>query len=658
MKKSLCGLLFLMMMLLLPTTAAAEELKLPAIPVEIEEYYNPALGTCYRISYETTGLLNERLKYANSFQKMTHSTGGQKDSGVRKVNKRANGRYIEFPQKTAELHQGDELTLYHQGYPELKLIIKDKMTEPDKTLWNFEWAILKDKEEPIEDSVAYVKERARAQINSLVNLSQKDKKKWIDRLNEKTDYQDVYAVYHKAISRNGALADFQRPLFELLDEKEHLLTEEDIALLEREIEVSTDLNRAKITEGKILAAVKKTISNLDLEIEKPKTGAPLSTVATTSCEEIKSCELTWFVGENECNGNAQDNTAYTVQCKIKLADGKRLIPGKSKITVNGTDVTAELTGTDGEYLVTYTFAETEALKKTYTVTWDPNNGTDSQKQSFEENEELTLPACTFTPPEGKVFDGWMIGDKSHAVGDTITLTEETTTIKALWKDQPTAPDKDTPTDSDTDTPRVPADRAPQAQTVRMRASDGSGTYVEGPAEALRNVHELVVELRSPSRRDLSLRDLSGREVYSDRLMLVTVPVESLGTENLRLLVDGVYTSFSVSEDGKSVTFPAYFTKDGKRPVEDLLFASDEIEVHGNRSILPEEGCRFVIKQKSAAKFEVNLVNARGETVHTTGPVWISFPAPDGHATHWRVKIDGRDTTFEIENGRVRVAEMI
>ena len=655
-KKSLRGLLFLMMMLLLPTTTAAEELKLPAIPVEIEERYSSNIGTYYKISYETTGLLHERLNYVNSFQEMRHSTGGQKDSKVQKAKERAGGRYIQFPQKTAELQQGDELVLYHQGYPEIKLIIKDKMTEPDKTLWNFEWAILKDKEEPIEDSVAYVKERARAQINSLANLSQKDKEKWIDRLNEKTEYQDVYAVYHKAISRNGA-SDIQRPLFKLLDKKEHLLTEEDIALLEREIEVSTDLNRAKITEGKILAAVKKTISNLDLEIEKPKTGAPLSTVATTSCEEIKSCELKWFVGGNEYNGDAQEDTAYTAQCKIKLADGKRLIPGKSKIIVNNEEAKVERGDTDGEYLVTYTFSNTAVLKKTYHIIWDPNEGSGSRDEVTTEEQEWKLPACTFTPPEGKVFDGWMIGDKRHAVGDTITLTEETTTIKALWKDQPTAPDKDTPTDSDTD-PRIPEYRAPQAPTVRMRASDGSGTYVEGPAEALRNVHELVVERRSPSRWDLSLRDFSGREVYSDRLMLVTVPVESFGTENLRLLVDGVYTSFSVSEDGKSVTFPAYFTKDGKRPVEDLLLTSDDIEVHGNRSVLPEERCRFVIAKKSAAKFEVNLVNAQGETAHTTGPVWISFPAPDGNATHWRVKIDGRETTFEVENGRVRVAEMI
>ena len=665
MKKSLRALLFLMMMLFLPTTAAAEELKLPAIPVEIEEYYNPTLGTCYKISYETTGLINERLNYVNSFQEMRHSTGGQKDSRVRKAKKRANGRYIEFPQETAELHQDDELTLIHNGYPKIKLSITGSQVQNDRTYWNFDWDILDEEGARIEKPVQFAKERAITQIHSFTNLSQEDREKWIVRLNAITDYQDVYAVYHKAISRNGA-SDFQRPLFELLDGKEDLLTDEDVARLEREIEVSTNLNRAKLTEGKILTAANKTIPNLDLKIKEPKAGEALSTEATTLIEEIESCELTWLVEGKTCQGNAIEDTAYTAQCKIKLADGKRLIPGKIKITVNDKEAKLEPGDTNGEYLLTYTFPKTKVLTRTYEIIWDRNDGSGATDSTTATDAEQILPECTFTPPEGKVFDAWMIGDKRHAAGDTITLAEETTTIKALWKDQPTVPDKDTPTvpdkdtptDSDADASRIPEYRAPQAQTVRMHASDGSGTYVEGPAEALTNAHELVVERKSPSRWDLSLRDLSGREVYSDRLMLVTVPLESFGTENLRLLVDGVYTSFSVSEDGKSVTFPVYFTKDGKRPVEDLLLASDDIEVYGNSRALPEEGCRFVIEKISAAKFEVNLLNARGETVHTTGPVWISFVAPDGNATHWRVKCDGLETTFEIVNGRVHVAAMI
>lgn len=671
-KKSLCGLLFLMMMLLLPTTAAAEELKLPAIPVEIVEINinrpHNVIEKRYQIKYNLLVNRNVQGKYFEDFSSINYYDAVHSD----KLLLRGQGTqvYGDLPQfiqiKTGQitLQSGDTLVINFRGYPKLKLMIKEAQEEQGKKYWDFEWEILDEKGEPIKDLVQFAKERAKAQIHSHGNLRPQDRDKLLAELEAKKEYRDVYAVYEKAVIRNGASQEMLG-LFDLLAEQERLLTEEEVAKFERDIETYLTSPKANEIKEAILNAAGATIPELKCTITAPQTGVALPTEATTSIEEIESCELTWFVGGNEYNGDAQEDTIYTAQCKIKLADGKRLIPGKSKITVNGTDVTVELTGKDGEYLVTYTFGKTEVLKKTYTVTWDPNNGTDSQKQSFEENEKLKLPECKFTPPKGKVFDKWLVDGTLYSVGQEITITEDLT-IQAQWKDKPaahdkdtpTVPDKDTPTDSDAETPRVPEYRAPQAQTVRMRASDGSGTYVEGPAEALKNAHELVVERRSPSRWDLSLRDLSGREVYSDRLMLVTVPVESFGTENLRLLVDGVYTSFSVSEDGKSVTFPAYFTKDGKRPVEDLLLASDDIEVHGNRSVLPEEGCRFVIEKKSAAKFEVNLVNARGETVHTTGPVWISFPAPDGNATHWRVKIDGRETTFEVENGRVRVAEMI
>ena len=46
-----------------------------------------------------------------------------------------------------------------------------------------------------------------------------------------------------------------------------------------------------------------------------------------------------------------------------------------------------------------------------------------------EGEKLTLPECTFTPPEGKIFDRWIAGKPGEQVdvgGDSI--------IRAFWKD--------------------------------------------------------------------------------------------------------------------------------------------------------------------------------------------------------------------------------
>ena len=643
------------MMLLLPTTAyAAEDWKLPALPTRIAEYHTVHNEKYYMIEYDLLINQRDREEYFKDFQSIDYITAGQEVQvikGKKRVGPAVSAMVLQIKKNVPlDLKTGDVFVLNFTDYPKLRLTMRaSKEESPEKIVWDFGWDILDEEGTPIADPPSFAKERATAQIKSLSKLRPEDQEKYLDRLDTKTEYRDFYAVYEQAFIRNGATPD-QLALYGLLDEGEHLLTEEEVAKLEREIEICQTSQQVRETEEKIRTAAAKTLSDLNIEIEKPKAGKPLALTVATTPEGIKSCELAWLDNGKACQGEAKEDTVYTAQCRIKLVDGKRLIVGKSKMTVNGTDADMELQGADGEYRLTYPFPKTEVLTRTYEIIWDRNDGSGTTDSTTVTDAKLKLPECTFPAPEGKEFDTWMLGNTPYSVGDIITLTEGSTTIRAQWKDKPTS--------SHTDAPYVPEYRAPQAQTVRMHASDASGTYVEGPAEALRNAHELVVERRSPSRWDLSLRDLSGREVYSDRLMLVTVPVESVGTENLRLLVDGVYTSFSVSEDGKSVTFPVCFTKDGKRPVEDLLFASDDIEVHGNRSVLPEEGCRFVIEKKSAAKFEVNLVNARGETVHTAGPVWISFSAPDGNATHWRVKIDGRETTFEMENGRVRVAGMI
>ena len=51
-----------------------------------------------------------------------------------------------------------------------------------------------------------------------------------------------------------------------------------------------------------------------------------------------------------------------------------------------------------------------AWKKTYTITFSPGSGSGAsgtmEPLEVPVNEEFTLPACTFTPPEGKIFSRW------------------------------------------------------------------------------------------------------------------------------------------------------------------------------------------------------------------------------------------------------------
>lgn len=66
-----------------------------------------------------------------------------------------------------------------------------------------------------------------------------------------------------------------------------------------------------------------------------------------------------------------------------------------------------------------------------------------------EGSTYTLPACTFTAPEGKEFDGWMINEVKYNAGAEITITGDVT-VTAVWKDIPVTPvDPDNPSTPDT-----------------------------------------------------------------------------------------------------------------------------------------------------------------------------------------------------------------
>ncbi len=70
----------------------------------------------------------------------------------------------------------------------------------------------------------------------------------------------------------------------------------------------------------------------------------------------------------------------------------------------------------------------------YTVTYGANGGTGTMAAGTAyAGLAFTLPACTFTPPEGKVFSAWSIGGESFDPGDTHVFTADTT-VTAVWAD--------------------------------------------------------------------------------------------------------------------------------------------------------------------------------------------------------------------------------
>ena len=70
-----------------------------------------------------------------------------------------------------------------------------------------------------------------------------------------------------------------------------------------------------------------------------------------------------------------------------------------------------------------------------TVSFDNDGGTGSMNRKvLNQGSNYNLPACEFTPLEGKEFDKWYVNGVEKAVGDSITVDTDII-VKALWKDK-------------------------------------------------------------------------------------------------------------------------------------------------------------------------------------------------------------------------------
>ena len=70
-----------------------------------------------------------------------------------------------------------------------------------------------------------------------------------------------------------------------------------------------------------------------------------------------------------------------------------------------------------------------------TISFDPNGGTGTmQPMKVKSGENFTLPECTFTPPEGKEFAGWLaVNGTVYPAGDNV-ISFSSSVLKATWKD--------------------------------------------------------------------------------------------------------------------------------------------------------------------------------------------------------------------------------
>ena len=71
-----------------------------------------------------------------------------------------------------------------------------------------------------------------------------------------------------------------------------------------------------------------------------------------------------------------------------------------------------------------------------TISFDPNGGTGTmQPMKVKSGEEFELPECTFTPPEGKEFAGWLAANGTVYPAGDIVSSINSSVLKATWKDK-------------------------------------------------------------------------------------------------------------------------------------------------------------------------------------------------------------------------------
>ena len=113
--------------------------------------------------------------------------------------------------------------------------------------------------------------------------------------------------------------------------------------------------------------------------------------------------------------------------------------------------------------------------ETYTVSFSANGGTGEMANVTDVSGDYVLPSCEFTAPEGKEFDGWLIGETKYQPGQTVSISSDTS-IVASWKDVPVTPDPVDPTPVDPE-PQPEPQPEPEPEEKPQPEKKGCGSSV-------------------------------------------------------------------------------------------------------------------------------------------------------------------------------------
>ena len=181
------------------------------------------------------------------------------------------------------------------------------------------------------------------------------------------------------------------------------------------------------------------IHNVDLKAEAPRAGesakdpkvTPVDSKAKYVVEHADwrvSGSMTVFPGTFEPGKKYDLNVVVTPKAGYHL-DGLDDL----KATVNGMKIEKMFNYANGNKRI---LVATFTVEDLITISFDPNGGTGTmQPMKVKSGEKFELPKCTFTPPEGKEFAGWLaVNGKVYPAGDIVSSVGSSV-LKATWKDK-------------------------------------------------------------------------------------------------------------------------------------------------------------------------------------------------------------------------------
>ncbi len=212
----------------------------------------------------------------------------------------------------------------------------------------------------------------------------------------------------------------------------------------KEVTYKYDTGNAKI--GKVAFTLKTevpaayVISKAALTVQRPGEGesAANPTVTTDSGAKYVVERADWRASGSMTvyTGAFEKGKSYTLNLLLAPKSGYHFADSESmQVTVNGQKAEKVLPYKGGKLIVTATFTVEDLI----TISFDPNGGTGTmQPMKVKSGEKFKLPKCTFTPPEGKEFAGWLaVNGKVYPAGDIVSSVGSSV-LKATWKDKEAA----------------------------------------------------------------------------------------------------------------------------------------------------------------------------------------------------------------------------